>query len=118
MSVKKEEDEKANLAEASVLKKRGLEHAARKQERKDRIVREDAEKKAALDAEIQKLMAKKAELEGPAEPKEEPIEEEAVSATFLYDFVAPPGFRLEGKYLVIDKNSEANKDFEYELEYD
>jgi hypothetical protein len=104
------------------LKKRGLERAARKQERKEWIAREDAEKKAkeqaAIDAEIQKLMAKKAELDAPAEPKEEPVEGMVPSADFMATFPCPPGFRLVEGYLVMDEESDAHKDFDYELEYD
>jgi hypothetical protein len=63
-------------------------------------------------------MAKKAELEKPAEPKTEPVEETAVSAAFLYDFVAPAGFYMEGQYLVQDdEQPEENKNIEYKLEY-
>ncbi|KAJ7318377.1 hypothetical protein DFH08DRAFT_819981 [Mycena albidolilacea] len=79
MTVKKEEDEEANLAAAMALKNCGLERAVQKLERKEQIAREEAEKKekeqATIDAEIQKLMAKKAELEAPVEPKKEPVEE-------------------------------------------
>jgi hypothetical protein len=118
----KEEREEANDAAMEELKKCRLERAARKLARKEQIAREEAEEKekrrAAIDTKLQALMAKKAELDKPLEPKPEPVEEEAVSATFLSDFVAPPGFRLEGKYLVVDEDSEANKDFEYKLEYD
>jgi hypothetical protein len=118
----KEEREEANNAAMEELKKCRLERAAQKLARKEQIAKEEAEEKekrrAAIDAKLQALMAKKAELDKPLEPKLEPVEEEAVSATFLSDFVAPPGFCLEGKYLVVDEDSEANKDFEYKLEYD
>jgi hypothetical protein len=118
MMVKKEEDEEANLAEATALKKRGLERAARKEQ----IAWEDVEKKekeqAAIDAEIQKLMAKKAELDAPAEPKEEPVEGMVLSANFMATFPCPPGFRLVEGYLVMDDESDAHKDFDYELDYD
>jgi hypothetical protein len=73
--------------------------------------------KAAIETELQALMAKKAELNAPVEPKTEPVEEAAVSATFLYNFVAPAGFHLEGRYLVIDEDSEVNTNIDYELEY-
>jgi hypothetical protein len=117
MTVKKE-DEEANIAAAMELKQHGLERAARKQECKDQIVREDAEKKAAINAEIQKLMAKKAELEAPVEPKEEPVERMVPSADFMATFPCPPGFKLVDGYLEIDEESEVNKDVDYELEYD
>jgi hypothetical protein len=117
MTVKKE-DEEANIATAMELKRRGLERAARKQERKDRIAREDAEKKAAIDAEIQKLMAKKAELEAPVEPKEEPVEGMVPLADFMATFPCLPSFRLVEGYLVIDEESDAHKDIDYELEYE
>ncbi|KAJ7352240.1 hypothetical protein DFH08DRAFT_805517 [Mycena albidolilacea] len=121
MTVKKEEDEDANLAEALALKKRGEEQAARKKERKERAAREEAEKKAreqaAIDAEIQKLMVKKAELNAPVEPKEEPVEGMVPSADFMATFPCPPGFRLVEGYLVIDEESDAHKDIDYELEY-
>jgi hypothetical protein len=122
MTVKKEEDEEVNLAVATALKKRGLEWAARKQERKEQIAREDAEKKekeqATIDVEIQKLMAKKAELDAPTEPKEEPVEGMVPSADFMATFPCPPSFQLVEGYLVIDEESDAHKDFDYELEYD
>jgi hypothetical protein len=51
------------------------------------------------------------------EPKTEPVEEAAVSATFLYDFVVPADFHLEGRYLVINEDSEVNTNIDYELEY-
>jgi hypothetical protein len=84
-----------------------LERAARKLERKEQIAREEVEekerkrleterKKAAIDAELQALMAKKAELDASAEPKEEPVEEMVVSAEFLADFPCPAGFHMEG----------------------
>jgi predicted phage gp36 major capsid-like protein len=85
---------------------------ARKAERRDRITREDMErverdraekeqKKAEIDAELQALIAKKAELEKPTEPKTEPVEETAASSGWS-DFIAPHGWHLEGKYLVQD----------------
>jgi hypothetical protein len=118
MTVKKEEDEDANLAEAMALKKRGLERAARKQEWKEWAVREEAEKKAreqpAIDAEIQKLMAKKAELDAPVEPKEEPVEGMVPSADFMATFPCLPSFNLVDGYLVIDEESDAHKDVDYE----
>jgi hypothetical protein len=121
MTVKKE-DEEANIAATTELKKRGLERAVQKQERKDRITREDAEKKAkeqaAINAEIQKLIAKKAELDAPVEPKEEPVEGMVPSADFMAMFPCPPGFNLVDGYLVIDEESDAHKDFDYKLEYD
>jgi hypothetical protein len=100
------------------LKKRGEEQAARKKERKERIAREDAEKKAAIDAEIEKLMAKKAKLDAPVEPKEEPVEGMVPAADFLATFPCPPGFNLVDGYLVIDEESDAHKDVDYKLEYE
>ncbi|KAJ7352546.1 hypothetical protein DFH08DRAFT_805758 [Mycena albidolilacea] len=99
----KQEHEDVNAAALGTITERGLERAARKAERRERITREDAErververdrmewdrmekerKKAAIEAELQALMAKKAELEeAPMEPKTEPVEETAMSATFL-----------------------------------
>jgi putative protein kinase ArgK-like GTPase of G3E family len=121
VTVKKEEDEEANLAVATALKNRGLERVARKLERKEQIAREEAEKKekerAAIDAELQKLMAKKAELNAPAEPKKEPVEEMVPSAEFMATFPCLPGFNLVDGYLVIDEESDVHKDFDYELEY-
>jgi hypothetical protein len=116
MTVKKE-DKEANIAAATELTKRGLERAAQKQERREQIAREEAEKKAAIDAEIQKLMAKKAELEAPVELKKEPVEELVLSADFMATFPCPPGFHLVDGYLVINEESDAHKDFDYELEY-
>jgi hypothetical protein len=124
----KEEHEEVNHAALAELQKRRLERVARKLERKEQIMREEAEKKekkrleterqkATIDAELQALMAKKAELDAPTEPKEEPVEEMAVSAEFLADFPCPPGFHMEGQYLVVDENSGVNADIDYELEY-
>jgi hypothetical protein len=113
MTIKKEEDEEANLAVATALKNRGLERAARKLERKEQIAREEAEKKekerAAIDAELQKLMAKKAELDAPAELKKEPVEEMVPTAKFMAKFPCPPGFRLEHGYLVLNEESDAHR---------
>jgi hypothetical protein len=72
----KQEHEEANTATLGEITDRGLERAVRKAERRERIVREEAEevernrlekeqKKAAIDAELQALMAKKAELNAP-----------------------------------------------------
>jgi hypothetical protein len=117
MTVKKE-DEEANIAAVTELEKRGLERAARKQQRKDQIAWEDVEKKAAIDVEIEKLMAKKAELDAPVEPKEEPVEGMVPAADFMATFPCPPGFNLVDGYLVIDEESDAHKDVDYELEYE
>ncbi|KAJ7794971.1 hypothetical protein B0H14DRAFT_3496503 [Mycena olivaceomarginata] len=128
MTIKKEHKE-ANDAALTKIKNRGLERAARKLERKEQIAREEAEKKekkrleterqkAAIDAELQALMAKKAELNAPVELKEEPVEEMVVSAEFLADFSCPAGFHMEGGYLVVDEDSEVNTNIDYELEYD
>jgi hypothetical protein len=126
----KEEDQEANTVALEAITERGLERAARKAERRERIVREDAEraekdraekeqKKAEINAELQALMAKKAGLEKPTKPKTEPVEETVVSATFLYDFVVPAGFHMEGQYLVQDDEQlEENKNINYELEYE
>jgi hypothetical protein len=127
MTIKKEHKE-ANNAALTEIKNHGLEWAARKLERKEQIAREEVEKKekkrleaerqkAPIDAELQALMAKKAELNAPMELKTEPVEEVAVSAT-LCNFVAPAGFHLERQYLVVDEDSEVNTNIEYELEYD
>jgi hypothetical protein len=117
MTVKKE-DKEANIAAVTELEKRGLERAARKQQRKDQIAWEDVEKKAAIDVEIEKLMAKKAELDAPVEPKEEPVEGMVPAADFMATFPCPPGFNLVDGYLVIDEESDAHKDVDYELEYE
>jgi hypothetical protein len=105
---------------------------AQRAERKEWITKEDAErakrekeekerKKAAIEAELQALIAKKAKLEEgsskPTEPKTEPVEETAAPSGWS-DFIAPIGWHLEGKYLVQDdEEPEANKNIEYELEY-
>jgi hypothetical protein len=125
----KEEHEEANEAALAELQKRGSERVARKAERKERIAREEAEekekkrlemerKKAVIEVELQALMAKKAELKVPSEPKKELVEEMIVSAEFLAEFPCPAGFHMEGQYLVVDEDSEVNKDINYELEYD
>ncbi|KAJ7305600.1 hypothetical protein DFH08DRAFT_824902 [Mycena albidolilacea] len=88
----------------------------------DQAERDRAEKewkKDAIKAELQAVMTKKAELkEAPVEPKTEPVEGMAVSATFLSEFVVPVGFHMEGPCLVQDdKEPEATKNIDYELEY-
>jgi hypothetical protein len=92
------EDEEANIAAATALKNHGLEWAAQKLERKERITREEAEKKekewAAIDVKLQKLMAKKAELDTPAEPKKEPVGEMVPTAKFMAEFPCPPGWSM------------------------
>ncbi|KAJ7355474.1 hypothetical protein DFH08DRAFT_803484 [Mycena albidolilacea] len=84
----KQEHEDANAATLGTITERGLERAAQKAKRRERITREDAErveraerdwakkeqKKAVIEAELQALMAKKAKLEeAPVEPKMEPL---------------------------------------------
>jgi hypothetical protein len=118
----KEEDITANAAALTIVTEQSVERAARRAERREQIAREEAaekeRKKAAIDAELQALMAKKAELDAPAEPKREPVEEMGVSAEFLADFACPPGFHVGGQFLVQDdKQPEADKDIKYELEY-
>lgn len=81
---------------------------------------ENARKKAAINAELEALLAKKAELEelsNPMEPKPEPVKE-TVSSSGWGSFVVPIGWHIKGEYLVQDnKEPEAMKDFKYELEY-
>jgi hypothetical protein len=128
----KEEDREANVAAMDTITARGLEQAARRAERKEQVVREDAErvkrekeekerKKAAIKAELQAFMAKKAELEEglskPTEPKTELVEETAAPSGWS-DFIAPIGWHFKGKYLVQDdEEPEVNMNIEYELEY-
>jgi hypothetical protein len=106
----KQEHEEANTATLGEITDSSLKWAAWKAERRERIVREEAEevernrlekerKKAAIDAELQALMAKKAELNAPVEPKMEPVEETGMSAGFLADFACLPGFHMEGQFL-------------------
>ncbi|KAJ7347534.1 hypothetical protein DFH08DRAFT_960849 [Mycena albidolilacea] len=72
MTIKVEHKE-ANDATMAEIKKRGEERVARKAERREWVAREEAEEKerkqAAIDAELQALMAKKAELDKPQKPK-------------------------------------------------
>jgi hypothetical protein len=114
--------EEANNAVMEELKKHGLKQAVWKLARREWIAREEAEEKekerAAIDAELHKLMAKKAELDAPAELKKEPVEEMVATAEFMAEFPCLPSFHLERGYLVLDEESDAHKDFEYELEYD
>jgi hypothetical protein len=63
-------------------------------------------------------MAKKAELDAPAEPKKEPVEELVPLAEFMATFPCPPGFHLVDGYLLINEESDTHKDFDYELECD
>ncbi|KAJ7303051.1 hypothetical protein DFH08DRAFT_977254 [Mycena albidolilacea] len=104
MTVKVEHEE-ANNAAMAEIKKRGEERAARKAERRERIAREEAEKKererAAIDAELQALMAKKAALENSQKPKPEPVEE-TIESSSSDVFQVPTGFHIEGDYLVLD----------------
>ncbi|KAJ7323998.1 hypothetical protein DFH08DRAFT_969004 [Mycena albidolilacea] len=104
MTVKVEHEE-ANDAAMVEIKKRGEERAARKAERREQIVREEVEKKererAAIDAELQALMAKKAALENSQKPKLEPVEE-TIESSSSDVFQVPTGFHIEGDYLVLD----------------
>ncbi|KAJ7356542.1 hypothetical protein DFH08DRAFT_953881 [Mycena albidolilacea] len=101
----KVEHEEANDAAMAEIKKRGEERAAQKAERREQIAREEVEekerKRAAIDAELQALMAKKAELENPQKPKLEPVEETIeLSNSGVFQVLA--GFHIEGDYLVLD----------------
>jgi hypothetical protein len=107
----------------TIVTERSAERAAQRAERKERIAREEAaekeQKKAAIDTELQALMAKKAELDAPVEPKKEPVEEMGVSAEFLANFPCPPSFHMEGQFLVQDDEQlEVDKDIAYKLEYE
>jgi hypothetical protein len=91
-------------------------------ERVEREKEERERKKAEINTELQALMAKKAELEEgsskPAELKTELVEETAASSGWS-DFIAPIGWHFKCEYLVSDdKVPEANKNIDYELEYD
>ncbi|KAJ7334226.1 hypothetical protein DFH08DRAFT_814250 [Mycena albidolilacea] len=101
----KVEHEEANDAAMAEIKKRREERAARKVERKEQIAREEVEekerKRAAIDAKLQALMAKKAELDSPQKPKLEPVEE-TIESSSSEVFQVLTGFHIEGNYLVVD----------------
>ncbi|KAJ7302433.1 hypothetical protein DFH08DRAFT_826608 [Mycena albidolilacea] len=72
-------------------------------ERKRADEEEKVQKKAGLNAELAMLIVKRAELEVALklkEPKPEPCEVALLNSS---EFVVPPGWHIEGKYLIEDE---------------
>ncbi|KAJ7720736.1 hypothetical protein B0H14DRAFT_3625492 [Mycena olivaceomarginata] len=116
----KEEDMEADAAAMQRIVEKSKEWAAWKAERRaaatalaEEEAAEEAEKKkakeekvwkkAAIDTELTALIARRAKLEAPSKPKETKPEPRKAALLTSDKFVAPPGWHIEGKYLIEDE---------------